>query len=709
MTAHALLAAAFGLFLATGVPAAAPLPPLPPADPDCTLFVMANLGDDCVHGTPTIVETTTEDPTFSLVNSVGEASFTTAISCGDLACVYRGVGWRLFGPGLGKDAEGECTSYSGLESAGTFTRPLFGTPGRCDLRHDPIDFDLRSPGRWKLVNFALAQGSFPQAGISYLIGIRPELFQLVVHTSDPVDDRPAGAAVAVRHDADPLRSGCFNPFNWLPDRVVPECVVLEKSDDDFSNYLPNGAWDVYVFHGSLPAGGAKVRQALTPWPPRAVTIADADLEIDVERVPRPELSATIELLGGDDLLRVDESGTVRVTVTTSSQGVAGTIDELTFEPAPTKVVRLVRPPTGSGFAQLTGDATPLPPQPGFSMGPGEVRTFDVPILGTAPGALNLRVTLFGSSPFFDFRDVDVTKQIQIIPNSTPTTTTPPPTEVCGQDILTFVKQTSTGSALPVKSAAGIEVGDELIVDPCTEKAEQVTVESVAGDVLAVSPALAKLHVTDEPIIRADPNGTMLKSPADVGDTELDVVDSSVFTVGDAVLIDPGTSLEERRFVTGFGSILIDAPLAHPHGVGAAVILEVPKTSTTTTVPAGGTTTTTLPDEGCTPGATLDSVACRLAALVVQTGGLATGKPRTQLLAKANAAAAAVEKARALLDAGKTKPARAALRKAAKAIGAFAKKLRTKKIVKALPEAERARLAEPLATLASDLKALSRGA
>jgi hypothetical protein len=43
------------------------------------------------------------------------------------------------------------------------------------------------------------------------------------------------------------------------------------------------------------------------------------------------------------------------------------------------------------------------------------------------------------------------------------------------------------------------------------------------------------------------------------------------------------------------------------------------------------------------------------------------------------------------------------------MAAFAKKLRTKKIVKALSEDERARLVEPLATLTSDPKALSHGA
>lgn len=711
MLPRILAPAVFLVLLATVSRAAGPLPPLPPPDPECTLYTLANLGDECVYQTPTVVETTTQNPTFDLVHDVGVARFGTAIQCGDLACSYWGVGWRLFGSGLSLDPEGECTSYGGLESAGTPTRPITGTPGSCALRYDPSNFEMRSPGQWKLVNFFLTSSIFPESAVSYLVGVRPELFKLSVTTSDPIDGRPAGGMIAVRHDADPFRSACISPVPWLPDRIVPECVVMQGSQPNYSNWLPNGAWDVYTFHGSLPAGGAKVRQALTPWPPRAVTIADADTEMGVQRVPRPQVAVTIQLLGGDDLLRVDEDGTIRVTVATTSEGVEGTIDELTFYPATTKVVQLNRP-SGGGFAELTGDATPVPQQPGFSMGPGEVRTFDTPIRGTGQGAMNLRVTLYGRSPFFDSRDVVATKQIQIIPVGTPTTTVPPPTEACGQEIVTFVKQTTTGSALPVKSAAGIAVGDELIVDPCTENAEQITVEGVTGDVLAVSPALAKIHVADEPIIRADPNGTMLKSPADVGDTELDVLDSSVFTVGDAILIDPGTSLEERRHVTGFGSILIDAPLVNAHAVGAAIVLEVPTattTTTTTTPPAGGTTTTTLVDDACAPGATLESVACRLATLVGNTNGLAAGKPRTQLLAKANAAAAAVEKARGLLDAGKTKPARGALRKAAKAVGAFAKKLRTKKIVNALPDADRTRLAEPLATLANDLKALSRTA
>ncbi|MCW5889144.1 MAG: hypothetical protein KIT14_01190 [bacterium] len=698
----------FVVLLATAARAAGPLPPLPPPDPECTLYTLANLGEDCIYQTPTVVETTTQNPKFALAHDVGIARFGTANVCGDLACSYWGVGWRLFGSGLSLDPEGVCTSYAGLESAGTPTRPITGTPGSCALRYDPSNFDMRSPGQWKLVNFFLTSGSSPQQAASYLVGVRPELWKLSLQTSDPIDGRPAGGALAVRHDADPVRSACISPISWLPDRIVPECVVMQGSQPSYSNWLPNGAWDVYTFHGSLPAAGAKVRQALTPWPPRAVTIADADKELAVQRVPRPQVAVTIELLGGDDLLRVDEDGTVRVIVATTSAGVAGTIDELTFYPATTQVVQLNRP-SGGGFAEITGNATPVPQQPGFSMGPGEVRTFDTPIRGTGPGAMNLRVTLYGRSPFFDSRDVVATKQIQIIPVGTPTTTTPPPTEACGQEIVTFVKQTTTGSALPVKSAAGIQLGDELIVDPCTENAEQITVAGVTGDVLAVGPALVRIHLADEPIIRADPNGTMLKSPAAAGDAELDVLDSSIFTVGDAVLVDPGTSSEERRFVTGFGSILIDQPLAYAHGVGAAVVLEVPSVSTTTTVPPGGTTTTTLPDPGCEAGATLDAAACRVAALFTQTEGLAAGKPRTQLLAKVKAAGAAIEKARVHLGAGKTKPARASLRKAAKALTVFGKKLRSKKVAKALPEAERARLAEALGTLVADLKALGRTA
>jgi len=705
-----LIAVLASFVLVTAVRAAGPLPPLPPPDPECTLYTLANLGEDCVFGTPTVVETTTQSPTFTLTNSVGEASFATAITCGDLACAYRSAVWQLFGSGLAIDPEGMCTSYGGLESAGTPTRPLTGTPGVCDLRHDPSTFDMRSPGQWKLVNFFTGQTIFAESAVSYLVGVRPELFLLTVHTADPVDDRPAGAMVAVRHDADPLRSACISPIlNWLPDRVAPECVVMQKSGDDFTNYLPNGEWDVYTFHGSLPAGGTKVRTAITPWESRSVTITDADTELDVLRIPRPQITVAIELLGGDDLLRVGETGTIRVTVATTSEGVDGTIEQLTFHPATTKVVQLSRP-SGGGFADLTGDATPVPEQPGFSMGPGQVRTFDTPILGTGQGLMNLRVTLFGRSPFFDNRDVVATKQIEIIPNSTPTTTLPPPTEVCGKEIVTFVAETATGSALPVTSAAEIQAGDELIVDPCTEDAEQVTVESVSGNLLALTPALTKLHLTDEPIIRADPNGTMLRTPAAAGDDELDVLDSSIFTVGDAIVIDPGTSNEERRSVTGFGSILIDAPLAFAHGVGTEIVLAVPVTSTTTSTVPGATTTTTsttLPAPGCPTGATLAAVACRLAALVAEVETLPDGKPRAQLLAKANAGATGVAKATTLLAADKLKPARAAIRKALKAVTVFGKKLRAKATVKALPEAERTRLAEPLAALTADLKTLRR--
>lgn len=66
-------------------------------------------------------------------------------------------------------------------------------------------------------------------------------------------------------------------------------------------------------------------------------------------------------------------------------------------------------------------------------------------------------------------------------------------------------------------------------------------------------------------------GGFLTASAHPGDTEIQVDDTTPFSIGDWVAIDPGTPSEDDGQITGFGSLILDRPLQHDHGSDAAVV------------------------------------------------------------------------------------------------------------------------------------------
>jgi hypothetical protein len=128
-------------------------------------------------------------------------------------------------------------------------------------------------------------------------------------------------------------------------------------------------------------------------------------------------------------------------------------------------------------------------------------------------------------------------------------------------------------------------------------------------------------------------------------------------------------------------------------------------TTTTTLSGGGGTTTTLPGGGCAAGASYAGLRCRidaLAALVQASDVGKLGKPLGKLLGKASAA---VAKAEGLGDVPAKKLAKG-IRKAAKALTAYGKKLDSKGAVKKLDAGLRATLQAPVAGLVADVNGLA---
>merc|ERR1719181_164904 len=74
---------------------------------------------------------------------------------------------------------------------------------------------------------------------------------------------------------------------------------------------------------------------------------------------------------------------------------------------------------------------------------------------------------------------------------------------------------------------------------------------------------------EEPKPEALPNS--LKAPAAKGAKELAVVSNAGFYIGQDIVIDPGTAIEEHNKIVGFGSLVLASPLQYDHGAGVVVI------------------------------------------------------------------------------------------------------------------------------------------
>jgi hypothetical protein len=71
-----------------------------------------------------------------------------------------------------------------------------------------------------------------------------------------------------------------------------------------------------------------------------------------------------------------------------------------------------------------------------------------------------------------------------------------------------------------------------------------------------------------------------------GATSLPDVSNSGFTIGQRIVIDAGTAIEEYNNIIGFGSLILETPLKYDHGPGA--VISTAAALTPTDVPIGVT-------------------------------------------------------------------------------------------------------------------------
>jgi len=78
--------------------------------------------------------------------------------------------------------------------------------------------------------------------------------------------------------------------------------------------------------------------------------------------------------------------------------------------------------------------------------------------------------------------------------------------------------------------------------------------------------------------------TMLTAAATAGSTILSTWSHAGFSIGDSIIIDAGTYLQEVNRVIGFGSMTLAAPLQYTHAAGATVASQATTTPGITTTP-----------------------------------------------------------------------------------------------------------------------------
>jgi len=167
---------------------------------------------------------------------------------------------------------------------------------------------------------------------------------------------------------------------------------------------------------------------------------------------------------------------------------------------------------------------------------------------------------------------------------------------------------ATGSAVPIKTAATLVMINPATRAPALAEASifsgttmsptqklvgpiigGVVGAAAIGGVIAISvmknPKITPAAPPAKPQISAkgrapvmapfEEKVTSIAMPVIAGANELSVADQAGFVVGNHVVIDAGTNVQEVNQVVGFGSSLLREPLKFPHGV-AATVSTIPK-------------------------------------------------------------------------------------------------------------------------------------
>jgi len=96
----------------------------------------------------------------------------------------------------------------------------------------------------------------------------------------------------------------------------------------------------------------------------------------------------------------------------------------------------------------------------------------------------------------------------------------------------------------------------------------------------------------------------LTSSASSGDTEIEILNQSMFGVGDIIVIAEGTSDEETNEIIGFGSLFLKTPLKNNHAIGTLVKVKLTSATPVTPTPTRSITPTSTQTPSVTPSLTV---------------------------------------------------------------------------------------------------------
>jgi len=93
-------------------------------------------------------------------------------------------------------------------------------------------------------------------------------------------------------------------------------------------------------------------------------------------------------------------------------------------------------------------------------------------------------------------------------------------------------------------------------------------------------------------LASDPNVTSLSNDVDAGETIINVLDQTGFSIGDEIVIGEGTSSEEAT-IADLGSLVLESPLTKSHAAGTKISLKNPLISSISSISGGSASSSDL--------------------------------------------------------------------------------------------------------------------
>lgn len=375
--------------------ASAPAPvgaTIPPAPTAAELGVVSVTTTHTTNGSLVTLTTGLQAPA---PHDLGDPVF-----CGSLGCIGYGIAW-VFSPAEWFSIESGCT----------------GTSTTCVVRYAP---NAVGAADWGSVKVSMYLGQTLASDVyGHAIYAPPVAHTVIVR---PVDG--SGAVIntsatmyLVRSGQNPLASACV-PWNTVVPSLptVPPCIILEKQwfNDYWFGVAPrsSGTWSVIV-NPRDPT--TRLRSQTTAWKPRDVQIGTANVETTVTG----EEFAGLEVSFNPPTLQVLRGKVNSVTLTVTATPGKGSVTGI----RPLAAVGLSLP--ASAVVEVIGGLSPAVPADGFTLAPGQSRSFTLSMRGVVDGERTYNSAFSGTNEAGLTAWASRPLVVSVLPPGSTTTTLPP--------------------------------------------------------------------------------------------------------------------------------------------------------------------------------------------------------------------------------------------------------------------------------------------